>query len=322
MKKHEALEKVQKGHGEYIFAYQQNSVCTKYYVMTIEQIIDAVKSKPHQAKWHELIFFDRPCKLYVDCEKNIYTKAEYDEYCNPEFIHNYVRHMETKLNINAPRVILTACRAKKFSIHVIWNVWLSSPPAALFLLHDLIEEKYMGVTLDPQVYPGRLSKTFRMAYNLKYDAQNSYLYPLDAPTRLFDDEIFKNSIVSVKSDDGPQNFINVTLPPLQVLPNINIKGSKTNIFGHKNQDERSIQLLVEYFQTFNPASIPSGVQLYDDGKISFEMNVFCESLQGWHKSNNHYINIYPDGSITKTCTDHECSRKPFTFGFRIHQLFY
>ena len=137
-------------------------------------ILDYMEFSPSERFWNEMIFPEKPCKLFMDCERyNVQVTTE-------EFIKEFVDGIEDVIKIHIPNLppplVLNASRVGKFSIHIIWDVWFQSTLQCA----SFIKSRFEGnKDVDIGVYPkSDKPKTLRMPFNMKRDVNTAVLLPL------------------------------------------------------------------------------------------------------------------------------------------------
>jgi hypothetical protein len=289
-----------------VFAYDVNVLGAKLCVLLgFDEFLARVSAQSGSRLWHEVVYPDRPCRLFVDCEKGLAQgEPAVDLGALVAGVTGAVRQLTG--SEEAP-LVLVGTRPGKFSVHLVWDLWFEAPAHVRELVRAIPLSASLGIPLDLQVYPcGSAPRTFRMPFSTKMPS-NSPLLPLGGPAS-FDREVFVRGLV------GFHQKHSAALPALP---------SPLRVYGELSpKRQRSLEGSGEvpgpvdrWMRCVYPEYAASSCKVKEDGAYSCVTNFFCEVSGKFHKSNKCYFHGDPLGALVMVCANEECRaprRLPFT----------
>ena len=269
--------------------------------------------------YHELILFDKPCRLFVDCDAG-HLISEREHYVYLDMLCLYVSsHFKRIFSrpLARPQAIC-ASRHGKTSLHVIWDEWFATPLDVKTFLSDLFSFNLFGVNIDGNVYPTTSSFTLRMPYCSKLSPRCP-LIPLCPVRPEFDPDMFCRLLITPHQSSR----FNIPSPPPELLSMETHRAVKRLRIAAENANP-AIPLLLEWLELTMPCQQPSNpvVTATEDGSFSIRASVFCTIAGRFHKGNKAFIRVDRFGGITVICLDDECRQKKVivNIGFTIRDV--
>ena len=260
--------------------------------------------------WHELIYPNQPCRLFLDCEKTLKDGDVVDQSAYILGIHELMQTQIPDKLLPTP-LIICATRESKFSVHLIWDFWMRTPGNIHAIAKVVGKTPLQGVTVDLQVYPmGDKPTTLRMPFCNK-KTENCMLLP-EGHTE-FDPEVFCKHLLTFT--DKASNKWPLPKRPTELYGEPLESKKKQRIDGEVTADKRFSAL--RWLALTAPMFKPMGADFYSDGSWDCHSSLFCAHLNKWHNSNKTYLHCDSKGILTACCADIECRfHVPFAFTAR------
>jgi hypothetical protein len=252
---------------------------------------------------HEALRVDKPMKVAVDVEA--YEDKEPDRFARKDEIVSQVerdveRCIREKLGAE-PGVPyrLWSSRPGKFSVHIVWDVWMSTPRGVGWLLEGVPE-------IDQQVYPGRMAKVckwMRLPFSEKVEHPG---YPL-APEGWVKDQKWP----AVSRDDVIRGSWTLGTPShVYTSPEDPCESEDKATF---SGDTAKAERILDYLNTMRGPFKMDEVE--EDGPKGWSCIVrpgmFCQVQGRQHRRQNGYICSKDGRRVFYRCPDEECKVKSF-----------
>lgn len=319
-----------KGSPEYIMVQKEIRDFSKsrnvyqYLVMKGSDLLCLMQSDCSKP-FHETIFPDQACRIYIDCEGNIdFSPTEEDDFIA------YVRHKVSEVysvtfqSMIGDCIVLNQSRPGKVSFHFTWSFnWLSAPRQVAAFIRKAFPEPYMGITFDPNVYPCNTStKSVRLPYcgklpkiNQRHAKDEFRCIPFRG-SEIFDISIFARACVTYHSAHGDQ-FL--AMGVVHEMPLDSIHGSFIET-SDQSSDLRILDKVIQWMEIWYPCIKPTYKRMNQDMSFSFRTPMFCLQQNRFHKGNETFINGDQYGNISMRCTDADCVHKTHTFPFTVQEI--
>ena len=282
----------------------------------------------HEAKkvlppmfWHEAIFADKPCHLFMDCDKDLAcVDGVWETIDRDAFIQN-VHEQVVQVVARCPSIITTAptyplfldaTREDKFSLHLLWNTSAKIPAELRALIQDI--EAPFGVTIDrgPCSSTTTTPKSLRMPWCGKRSAKDfreavSVLRPA-APWDAFTPESFCKHLVSIYADKSEKWAHALSPVPTELYTHPNGSGKKRLASvreGYMEAGEDFTSRIFDWFQMYNPTFTPAP-EVCPNGGYRSRAQVYCPLAGRWHKSNGGMLFVDAFGYGRVICFDPYC----------------
>jgi hypothetical protein len=306
---------------EYMFEYENNNKGHNVNIYEFKQFIKTVRNNYLYSTPmfnHEVLYPDRECKLYMDCELVGTETPALDLYVSTIHEQVVLRLEETEnyeIKLLKPQVI-SAIRTNKFSVHLIWDIWFKSPSHVLEFLKPIVEKNLFSVTIDVQVYPtNSAAKCLRMCWSGKVSCNSDCIlkpYPkcesedLDIPK--FIDSLVTFDILNYDPENTSHKRVYVKETNIKKFENATFNVCNTEMSIYK------YNIITRWLSLISPVFNAQGLCTKNDDSIYFITTFYCGTSKKWHNKNLTYISDNINGSIENCCTDQECRiKKKFDF---------
>ena len=248
--------------------------------------------------WHEVIFKNRECRYYLDCESDDSTVVESlkDETAVNSYIKLIHQEFVKMIPCVQPPHVLTASRSDKFSLHMIWDVWAPDPSHVHSVAERINEMKIMDVKIDLQVYPaGALTHPFRLPFQCKRGVPDSKLVPFNKNQQTLDE--FCKYVITFNHSHAPMWF----------------KTEKREIVAFEGRQTKKTKVqdnpVFEWFKLTSPRFSPV-TPVESNGVVKFYSKMWCGGLDRMHESNltSIMINERKDTIVTMCMDKEECCK--------------
>lgn len=277
-------------------------------IMTFDAFLKLMtNSRPIQRTWHELIWPMHPCKLFMDCEN------DWDGLPSDESIFDFVNAIhglvQTKLGIPTLElpIILTCCRDKRFSLHLIWNRWFPTAIQCGNFVKLNFTDQIHGVKIDLAVYPDTQESfhTLRMPFNCKTTMYHHF-YPFQLNPKFTPIDFCKSLVTFHRK-------FHLMLPEIEIIRGLYesistpISLKKHGIMSEIHRD--IVSLFVDYMKQTSPAFKCHSSSLNEYGGIELKISTYCPIADRWHATHWIFICIEACGRIRLTCPSTECRKR-------------
>lgn len=302
-----------------VYKATQKKCVYDYKIITLEQFLKDLSSSTTYNCYHEIIFGNKPCRLFIDLDAKPLDIKQEEEIINQIKTIMAIKFFES-YNIPLPDpIILSSSRQDKTSLHMIWPIWFEQACMIRnFILNVFPTPLEHGIVIDPQVYPSDVltHRTLRMPYSGKLiPSRNKSCFPCIPwkGTPNFDQNIFIKACLTFNQNHHP------LFSPC--VPTVSGDILKKNPFTvNTNLDYSVVNKVIEWFIIMYNISSISNISSKEDGSFSFRCRIYCFIAGRVHKSNGAYINGLSNSSITQVCMDEECRGKTYKHEFTVQDL--
>ncbi len=319
-----------------LLMYQQTEHKYTYHVLSYGEMME----KMHDASfvprnWHEAIFSNRACKLYLDVEFYDISEQEGERrlMCILEEIW---RRLIAVLGLDVrpdPLILDSSNPGKKYSVHVIYDtIWFDSPIHILELLHGMFPSKSSSKRLReeeeaPSMYfidphypkPNSTNMWMRMPYSKKIPA-GIPLLPRVSEACKYSQELFGRGCISLQRTSEP--WMSLFPPPFHTyrIP-LRIYVNPETFSGHVEMSGDGEDCTKEYAKamvTYLLSLSSRGSKITLSGwkfqpptlkwRVRLTPGLYCPNKNAEHKSNYMTLSSTDCKRVSYYCMDPECMR--------------
>lgn len=291
-----------------------------------EYFIETYYPNKEKKHYYEVLRENVPIKLFVDIDAKISEELTVED-CDAVFTNVcevVCDRVENKLLIKPQFFVLDSSRDGVYSKHVVFTVFFENiHNLKMFMDNEVfcrLNEKESNI-VDKTVYTK--NRCFRILYSSKR-GKNRPLKMQGKDDVNYNHRDLVNTLLTLFVPEGfmipkslRQYFEDYTddMRIIQVYSNsceTNSTKASDGFSMSKSYDNIPPKLKKVFW--VNDWTIKSYTRRENDaGEFSYHFvvgNIMCVEKGGYHKSNNHFVNILPNGDAYIKCADSECFRKP------------
>jgi hypothetical protein len=273
--------------------------------VTFDHFMSSLIKNQHLVKYfHEVIWPDKPCRFYLDCDRDLQPNETIDE---TAFISNITKQVKHLFPTSCAEPAIIQChRPTKFSIHLIWtDIQCVTPRDVCSYAKKL--STLQNVTIDIQAYPcGTSPKTLRMPWCQKMEHPGFPFLPKGS-SRAFDPEMFCKCLVTF----NPEDSLKWKIP----APELFVVGTERPLHSMENHfQDHSIPPIIQSSLRWMEQSIPGFSSSYfklntSNGDWECICSMACPQMGKVHKSNATYLHGQINGRMYFRCCNFECRKR-------------
>lgn len=271
----------------------------------------------HDMHYQEAIFPDKPCRIYMDCDRKLkqvdgvweqVDEAEFVDFIHAQVCSILARSGDITKEVRYP-TILRATRPDKFSVHLLWDTCAEKPADVRGLVAELVQ--HSGVTIDVLPYPvGTSPKSLRMPWCAKKSRveRNCSVHHLIPTTgqRHFTPEAFCSHLITHFATTHTAWDLYLPPVPTELYKNPLVNGRMR----YRDIDQAEVgddfrSLTFEWLEATNPVAV-SKPTLYTDGSYRGRVNMYCQVAGRWHARNPCFVCVDRFGCGSTICLDESC----------------
>lgn len=270
-------------------------------IATLPQFAQGYAAIQHR-HFHEVIHGNRNCRLYIDID------GEYQGHASVEVVRQVGMDLFAEIQSllasaygmeSPPPIIMTGCRAGKFSSHIVCNVGFETPAHCRGFAESLARVTTCPYTLDMAIYKSVYSAgTFRMPFSSKRGG--TPMLPIDSPA--FTVAAWAGALVTFSSDMAGVPGL---LPRPQTVPvRLAIPPSVARLRFSESEEARGA-LYRQKVLNWLMMTLPF-IRVREQTAAQIKISAYCRSAERVHRSNTMYLSYRSDGNVSAHCTDAEC----------------
>lgn len=276
-------------------------------VIGLEALANSYSKTPNRFV-HESIHGNRKCRLYMDIDgatvgATSITKVNQVAADIHDLVIEDLRQYDM---VVAPPEVMTGCYPGKFSVHLVWDVWFTTPTHCRGFVERIVERftAHQGLKIDCAIYKSQKAVgTLRMAYSKKRKI-NVPLIPVTA--HRFSIAAWARTLVTFH--EGMAGISGLPPKPEFVPIKLRVPMGPQSIrtLGELSQSEEVLcaryrEITLDWLAKSSPS-----ISLMHQNDSKIQIRTYCRRARKIHASNTMFVSTRSNARVVLHCQGTEC----------------